>query len=164
MDKEKCHTHGSEIEGRGLSDFLGKKDKDDVVVVSQFEKVHISGQASDEDEEEKPSLLEKLHRSNSSSSSSPSDEEADEKKKKKGLKEKVKKKTSVEKADDTTIPIERVGEGEVKINGKLPGGRPKKAAKDSAVEFGEAEGREGEAAKEKKGILEKIKEKLPGYY
>lgn len=70
MDKEKCHTHGSEIEGRGLSDFLGKKDKDDVVVVSQFEKVHISGQASDEDEEEKPSLLEKLHRSNSSSSSS----------------------------------------------------------------------------------------------
>lgn len=86
-----------------------------------------------------------------------SDEEADKKKKKKVLKEKVKKKTSVEKAkDDTTIPIEWVGEGEAKINGKLPGGQPKKAAKDSAVDYGEAE--------EKKGILEKIKEKLPGYY
>lgn len=95
-----------------------------------------------------------------------SDEEADKKKKKKVLEEKVDKKTtSVGKAkDDTIIPIEWVGEGEAKINGMLPGGQPKKAAKDVAVKYGEAKGRKGEAAKEKKGILGKIKEKLPGYY
>lgn len=95
-----------------------------------------------------------------------SDEEADKKKKKKVLEEEVDNKTtSVEKEEDEpTIPIEWVGEGEAKINGKLPGGQPKKAAKDIAVEYGEAKGHKGEAAKEKKGFLGKIKEKLPGYY
>ncbi|KAF5794321.1 putative dehydrin [Helianthus annuus] len=136
---------------RGLFGF-GKKDEEekkceDGVISSEFEqKVQVT---EPEPEEKKGSLLEKFHRSNSSSSSS-SDEECEDgekKKKKKSLKDKVKEKIEghkekkeeekVEKYEaDTSVPIEKCEE--VAVPTPTP------------------------APEEKKGFMEKIKEKLPG--
>ena len=195
----------SEVEttDRGLFDFLGaKKDEDksapaaaadyqqQEAIATEFEqKVHVSDpepkfEESKVEEEKKSSLLDKLHRSGSSSSSSSSDEEEVEeggekkKKKKKSLKEKI------HKEEDTSVPVEKIEETVVepeekkgfldKIKEKLPGGGHKKAedqefpsptpppAPPAAVESYATV--EGEPAKEKKGILEKIKEKIPGYH
>nr|AAT06600.2 dehydrin [Lupinus albus] len=145
-------------------------------------------------EEKKQSLLEKIHRSNSSSSSSSDEEEIGEdgekkkkKKEKKGLKEKIKEKITHDddkeekKHEDTTVPVEKI---EVdpehqkgfleKIKDKLPGQHKKTdevavppasstVYGDAHTETDAAVAHEGEA-KEKKGLLEKIKEKIPGYH
>ncbi|KAL7589867.1 dehydrin ERD14 [Lactuca sativa] len=125
---------------RGLFDMFGKKDEEkkceEAAISSEFEqKVQVS---HPEPEEKKESLLEKLHRSDSSSSSS-SDEECDEngekKKKKKPLKEKIKEKLTKQE-DETTVPIEKYDVAPLQHGPPEP--------------------------EEKKGFMEKIKEKLPG--
>lgn len=177
-----------EVKDRGLFDFLGKKEEhqfqaegtvaefegvvksgqgeEEEVLVTEFEKVQVTEavvEKKTEEEEKKEGLLEKLHRSHSTSSSSSSDEEEaaegegekKKEKKKKSLKDKIKEKISGEKkegeaeehkaekveteaatvvAEDNTIPVEKIDE--------LP--QP------------ESEGQE------KKSLLDKIKEKLPG--
>ncbi|URE27582.1 Dehydrin [Musa troglodytarum] len=160
------------------------------VLVSGVEKIHLEEAGKEEDKKE--GLLEKLHRSHSSSSSSSSDEEEEDggenkekKKKKKGLKEKIKEKLGCDKkegeeeakltevhvehevvaaaavtdGDDTVVVVEKIKE-------KLPG--HKKPAEEipaacAAEHEGEGEG-EGHEGKEKKGILGKLMEKLPGYH
>ncbi|KAF9601927.1 hypothetical protein IFM89_024241 [Coptis chinensis] len=83
-------------------------------------------------EESKPGFVEKLHRSNSSSSSSSDEENAQGEKKKKGLKEKLTKK--------------KVTAGDHKEEDKIQHG----------------EGlTQPEETEEKKGFMEKIKEKIP---
>lgn len=229
-----------ETKDRGLFDFLGKKEEEkptpyqqgDQVNVAEFdEKVKISDHHDQhassynkveekEDKEKKhETLLQKLHRSESSSSSSSDEEEDEEKKKKrkekKGLTDKIKEKISGDehkeegyhKEEDTAVPVEKVYEEEhhhpapapapvvhyheeptdspteekkgflEKIKEKLPGHKKteevpvgaasheqhsddKHAAEPPVAASYEA----GEEPKEKKGILEKIKEKLPGYH
>ncbi|MQK22184.1 hypothetical protein EI013_27860, partial [Escherichia coli] len=97
----------------------------------------------DDGEKKKHSLLEKLHRSDSSSSSSSDEEEVGEdgekrkrKKEKKGLKEKIQGKVDdkeEKKHEDTAVPVEKV-----EVDPAHPD-------------------------QEKKGFLDKIKEKLPGH-
>ncbi|URE27581.1 Dehydrin [Musa troglodytarum] len=174
-EHHKAVESGEEVQDRGLFDFLGKKKEEEKteecheeVLVSGVEKIHLEEAGKEEDKKE--GLLEKLHRSHSSSSSSSSDEEEEDggenkekKKKKKGLKEKIKEKLGCDKkegeeeakltevhvehevvaaaavtdGDDTVVVVEKVEESIVK------------------VEAGPQE--------EKKGFLEKIKEKLPGH-
>lgn len=198
-----------ESTGRGLFDFMGKKEETEKkphdhqggAIASEFDqKVHVSEPVGQHKDEEKKhgSLLEKLHRSGSSSSSSSSEEEVEEdgkkirrKKEKKGLKEKIKEKVSGEKKEnvdhETHVPVEKYDDpvhdqqeddqkkGFLdKIKEKLPGGGHKKpeevpppppptaAAGAASAESTSPDG--GDQAKEKKGFLEKIKEKLPGYH
>lgn len=140
----------AEIKDRGLFDMLGKKKQDqkpqEEAIATEFEKVKVSDEhgskleenKQEEGPEKKHSLLEKLHRSDSSSSSS-SDEEGEggeqkkkKKKEKKGLKEKI-------------------------------GGDQKEEEKheDTAVPVEKVEV-DPSHPEEKKGFLDKIKEKLPG--
>nr|ACN42853.1 dehydrin [Tamarix hispida] len=164
MKTEEPAAPPMESTDRGLFDFGKKKEESkpqEEVIVTDFEKVQIS-----EAEEKKHGIgggvLEKLHRVDSSSSSSSSDEEgADEEKKrrrkerkeKKGLKEKLKEKIPGHKKEgeekkheeDTAVPIEKCEEEKEKIH----------------VE--EAVYSEPSHPEEKKGILGKIKDKLPGH-
>jgi len=194
---------GVESTDRGMFDFLGKKKDEDLekkqgdvdhqAISSEFEhKVHVSEPPKDEfhDEAKKGSLLDKLHRSNSSSSSSSSDEEAEEG----GEKRKKKKDKKKKKEDDTTVPVEKCDDVVVsgpeekkglmdKIKEKLPGQGKKE--EEVAVADGyrvptshppstdehdlgaykeESSTTAAAAGGEKKGFLEKIKEKLPGYH
>ncbi|MED6179692.1 hypothetical protein PIB30_003016 [Stylosanthes scabra] len=152
-------------------------------------KVKLSDDHPQHDEgEKKHSLLEKLHRSDSSSSSS-SEEEVEEdgkkirkkkEKKGKGLKEKLEEKIGHKKEEEHhiessgAVPVDKIKE-------KLPGGATKKPEEHTAAttthppaEYAEttphheheaqAQAQAHGEAKEKKGILEKIKEKLPGYH
>ncbi|XP_076892284.1 dehydrin COR410-like [Bidens hawaiensis] len=139
---------------RGLFDFIGKKKEEEnkceeAVISSEFEqKVQVT-EPEPKAEEKKESLLAKLHRSDSSSSSSSDeeDENGEKKKKKKSLKDKVKEKiedhkeekeeAKIEKLEtDTCVPVEKYEEV------AAPAPTP--------------------APEEKKGFIEKIKEKLPG--
>ncbi|KAM1387790.1 hypothetical protein ACFX2I_015993 [Malus domestica] len=168
-------------------------------------------------EKKHANLLQKLHRSNSSSSSSSDEEEDEEKKKqrkeKKGLKDKIKEKISGDdhkeegyhKEEDTAVPVEKVYEEEhhhqapapvvhhheeptdypteekkgflEKIKEKLPGHKKTEEVPVAAASYEQqshdhhateppvvASYEAGEEPKEKKGIMEKIKEKLPGYH
>ncbi|KAJ0969793.1 hypothetical protein J5N97_022670 [Dioscorea zingiberensis] len=143
-----------DFQERGLFDFGKKEEKKDEeqVLVSEMEKVHLEDESKKSEEHEKPGLLEKLHRSHSTSSSSSSDEEevdenGEKKKKKKGLKEKIKEKMTGEKKEgeetvvtgdhDSAIKVEKVEDASLKKEEEVP------------------------APEEKKGFLEKIKEKLP---
>jgi len=193
-----------ETTDRGLFDFTAVKQKEecceeiktthhveeqDEVIGAEFEKLHVSGaepkvEEHKDQEEKKGSLLEKFHRSDSASSSSSSDEEEGkekkDKKKKKGLKEKHE--------EDTSVPIEKCEEEAVaqpeekkgfldKIKEKLPGQHKK--TEEAAVtptpptpvviecyaaEESSQAAHEADQPKEKKGFLEKIKEKIPGYH
>ncbi|KAI3696037.1 hypothetical protein L1987_79046 [Smallanthus sonchifolius] len=157
-DALKFEEHGEtatplEKSDRGLFGFSGKKEEEskceETVISSEFEeKVHVS-EPELKSEEKKGSLLDKLHRSDSSSSSSSDEEceDGDKKKKKKSLKEKIKEKIDgcknkkeeekIEKHEvDTCVPIEKYEEVVVPPSAPAP--------------------------EEKKGIMEKIKEKLPG--
>ncbi|XP_072956911.1 dehydrin COR410-like [Typha angustifolia] len=179
MEEGKNQSLSSEQEGevkdRGLFDFMKKKEEgeksEEAVLIAGVENIHVTEVEKVEEkkeEEKKEGFLEKLHRSHSSSSSSSSDEEEGEggekkeKKKKKGLKEKVKEKLGCEKKenedeekkttlvaeeevvtatavtadDDTSITVEKVDES-IKLD--VP------------------------PEEEKKGFLEKMKEKLPGH-
>ncbi|XP_061362936.1 phosphoprotein ECPP44-like isoform X1 [Gastrolobium bilobum] len=152
---ETSETSEVEAKDRGLFDFLGKKKEEqkpqeEEVIVTEFEKVSVSEEPEikfdekkkeekEEEGEKKHNILEKLHRSNSSSSSSSDEEGEDGEKKKKKKKEKKGLKEKIEgdhKHEDTTVPVEKV---EV----------------DYEVDVAETE--------EKKGFLDKIKEKLPGH-
>ncbi|XP_062079159.1 phosphoprotein ECPP44-like isoform X2 [Humulus lupulus] len=231
-EENKSHDYEAssvETKDRGLFDFLKKDDHHDEALSSEFsEKVKVSEhepvkysehepvnyfnaeETVNEEEKMKPNP-EKLHRSHSSSSSSSDEEECEgeEKKEKKGLKETLKEKFSGEDKKeeeqhhhvDTSVPIEHEAHGYTttetvvspgnpeekkgfleKIKDKLPGQHKKEdvvvvatspAPPPGVVHHDQpysshettttATHHEGEA-KEKKGILEKIKEKLPGYH
>ncbi|KAL9244073.1 hypothetical protein vseg_017884 [Gypsophila vaccaria] len=173
-----------ETSDRGLFDFMKKKknDEEEVLVVEQptqnehaaaldteFEhKVQVSKTAWEKEEqkdhEEKKSaaggLLDKFHRDDHSSSSSSSDEEGDdeekkkrrkERKEKKGLKEKLKEKLPGHKdEDDTNVPIEKYEEIDSKPHVQ-------------EVVYSEPSHVTNETDHEKKGFLDKIKDKLPGH-
>jgi len=183
-------TSETEIKDRGVFDFLGGKKKDEEhkpqeeAISTEFgHKVTLyeapsETKVEDEGEKKHTSLLEKLHRSDSSSSSS-SEEEGEDGEKRKKKKEKKKK-------EDTSVPVEKVEVVDVttgteekkgfldKIKEKLPGGHKKAEdvttpppvvaapvhTETTATTTTTSTGHEGE----KKGILEKIKEKLPGYH
>uniref|UniRef100_A0A1D1ZHM9 Dehydrin COR47 n=1 Tax=Anthurium amnicola TaxID=1678845 RepID=A0A1D1ZHM9_9ARAE len=211
-----------EVNDRGLFDFMGKKKEQEgekcqeEALAMEFEKVQVTdhGEAPKEEkkeEEKKEGLLEKLHRSHSSSSSCSSDEEEaaeggeEKKKKKKGLKEKIKEKITGEKkegaeeqekkaepeagavaVEDNTVPVEMADElappeSEAqekkslmeRIKEKLPGGGQQKKPAEEApaplpaeVADQGKEQHEGDSpsAKEKKGFLGKIMDKIPGYH
>ncbi|KAF5455689.1 hypothetical protein F2P56_025239, partial [Juglans regia] len=149
---------------RGLFNFHGKKEEEkqqEEAIVTEFDqKVTVSGcepkvdqdqeyeKEKLEKEEKKHGLLEKLHRSNSSSSSSSDEDEGEgeekkkKKKEKKNKKDKIKDKKAVEKEEekyeDTNVPVEKYEE-EVVVHTAEP-----------------------VQPEEKKGFLDKIKEKLPG--
>ncbi|EAZ24133.1 hypothetical protein OsJ_07873 [Oryza sativa Japonica Group] len=162
-----------EVKDRGLFDNLLGRKKDDQPeekkheeeLVTGMEKVSVEEPKKEEhhaEGEKKESLLSKLHRSSSSSSSS-SDEEEEviddngevvKRKKKKGLKEKIKEKlpghkdhaapapvvTHGDHHHDTAVPVEKIEGDHAKTEATLP-----RAPEE-----------------EKKGFLDKIKEKLPG--
>ncbi|XP_041017810.1 phosphoprotein ECPP44-like [Juglans microcarpa x Juglans regia] len=149
---------------RGLFNFHRKKEEEkhqEEAIVTEFdEKVTVSGcepkvdqdqeyeKEKLEKEEKKHGLLEKLHRSNSSSSSSSDEDEGEgeekkkKKKEKKDKKDKIKDKIAVEKEEekyeDTNVPVEKY------------------------EEEGVVHAAEPVQPEEKKGFLDKIKEKLPG--
>ncbi|RDX76795.1 Dehydrin ERD10, partial [Mucuna pruriens] len=96
-----------------------------------------------------------------SSSSSSSDEEEEGEKKKK--KKKEKKGGGDQKEEDTSIPIERVEVDEA----HYPESEEKKGFLDKIKEKLPGQHTSSEydgEAKDKKGLLDKIKEKLPGYH
>lgn len=166
-----------EVTDRGLFDkFIGKKKeeedkKQEEVLVTGMEKVSVEEPEVKEEEvhqdgEKKESLFTKLQRSSSSSSSS-SDEEEEviddngeviKRKKKKGLKEKIKEK----------LPGHKDTEGEHKTAAPTPAPPvPSHHDDDGAVVVEKIDGEVKTEAppapeEEKKGFLEKIKEKLPG--
>jgi len=222
-----------EVTDRGLlGNLLGKKKeeekKEEAELVSGMEKVSVEEpqvkkeEEEHEDGEKKETLFSKLHRSSSSSSSS-SDEEEEviddngeviKRKKKKGLKEKLQEKlpghkdegeqvtglpvpaapASVQTHHDTDVAVEKI-DADVKteappavpeeekkgflekIKEKLPGGH-KKPEDAAAVPVTHAapepvhaptpptaeEAVSSPDAKEKKGLLGKIMDKLPGYH
>lgn len=221
-----------EVTDRGLlGNLLGKKKAEEdkekqEELVTGMEKVSVEEpevkKEEHEDGEKKETLFSKLHRSSSSSSSS-SDEEEEEviddngevikRKKKKGLKEKLKEKlpghkdtegehvtglpapaapASVQTHHDTDVVVEKI-DGDVKteaapavpeeekkgflekIKEKLPGGhkKPEDAAAVPVTHAAPApvhapapaaEEVSSPDAKEKKGLLGKIMDKLPGYH
>lgn len=164
-----------EVTDRGLFDkFIGKKKeeedkKQEEVLVTGMEKVSVEEPEVKEEEhqdgEKKESLFTKLQRSSSSSSSS-SDEEEEviddngeviKRKKKKGLKEKIKEKLPGHKDTETAAPTPAPPAPVVTHGGHHDDGAV-------AVEKIDEVKTEAPVApeEEKKGFLEKIKEKLPG--
>ncbi|WCJ44327.1 Dehydrin family protein [Euphorbia peplus] len=149
---------GVETTDRGLFDFLGKKEEtkpQEEVIASEFEqKVQVS-EPEHKEAEKKPSIMEKLHRSDSSSSSSSDEEDDEEKKKKKkekkGLKEKLKEKISGEKPEENKHWELETNTAAVEV---------KKHEEDNLP--GQTEMAPAPVPEEKKGFLEKIKDKLPG--
>ncbi|KAK7321835.1 hypothetical protein VNO77_32820 [Canavalia gladiata] len=139
----------TEIKDRGVFDFLGKKKEEEKpqeeVLATNFDnKVKLSNEPEtklqEQEGDKKHTLLEKLHRSNSSSSSSSDEEEegeGGEKKKKKKEKKGLKEKIGGDdhKEQDTAVPVEKV-----EVDSEHPD------------------------TEEKKGFLDKIKEKLPGQH
>ncbi|KAL9255005.1 Dehydrin COR47-like protein [Drosera capensis] len=212
---------------RGLFGFGKKKEEEDLKVSEEEQEVIVEGLENvkigkDEEkvecvEEEKAAkveevkekkkkhsgILEKLHHDSSSSSSDEEDEEKKKKKKeKKSLKDKIKEKlpghkeeekhdeavkvVAVAEASDDKVVIEEVVYTEPsypeekkgfleKIKDKLPGHNKKAeevapplpppvvAVEASASEYVAVAEAEPEV-KEKKGFLEKIKEKIPGFH
>nr|AAD02259.1 dehydrin 8 [Hordeum vulgare subsp. vulgare] len=218
-----------EVTDRGLlGNLLGKKKeeedkKKEEELVTGMEKVSVEEPEVKEDGEKKETLFSKLHRSSSSSSSSSDEEEEEEvidengevikRKKKKGLKEKLKEKlpghkdneaehvtglpapmapASVQTHHDTDVVVEKIdGDAKTeatpavpeeekkgfleKIKEKLPGGhkKPEDAAAVPVTHAAPApvhapapaaEEVSSPDAKEKKGLLGKIMDKLPGYH
>ncbi|KAG6644704.1 phosphoprotein ECPP44-like [Carya illinoinensis] len=150
-----------ESKDRGLFDFLGKKEEEkpqEEVIGTKFEeKVSVSAvpepklEKEEYKEEKKGDVSEKLHRSNSSSSSSSGEEEGEgeekkkKKKEKKGLTDKIKDTFTgdkkEEKHEDTSVPIERYEE--------VPAAAPDHHLAEPVQ------------PEEKKGFVDKIKEKIP---
>jgi hypothetical protein len=174
------HHHNEEsVEStdRGLFDFIKKKEEaekpvqEEQVFVSEFDdKVQISEHVEEKKHDHHETLAEKFHRSDSSSSSS-SDEEGDEeekqrkKKEKKSIKDKLKEKLhkKEEKHEeervemDTEVPVEKIYVGEPVE--KIHVAEPVEKIHVEEVVYSEP----SHPVEEKKGILEKIKEKLPGH-
>ena len=167
-----------EVKDRGLFDsLLGKKKeeekKQEEALTTGMEKVSVAEPEVKKEEHEagqrKESLLSKLHRSSSSSSSSSDEEEEviDEngqvvKRKKKGLKEKIKEK----------LPGHKYQEGGHKTAAPAPAPAPvvtHGGHHDTAVAVEKIEGDvktqlPPAPEEEKKGLLDKTKEKLSGGY
>ncbi|PKU85118.1 dehydrin DHN1 [Dendrobium catenatum] len=175
-DQANLNVEGGEgeVRNRGLFDFVHKKkeeeeekkpQQEEEVLVSGVEKIHIEDGHKVEDKkkegEKNHGLLEKLHRSHSSSSSSSSSDEEEEvegeggikqkiKKKKQGLKEKLHGREKKEKEEEK----------------KEPAFVPAAAEETPAVVVEKVDVFEEAAPPpeaEKKGFLDKIKEKLPGH-
>ncbi|XP_031254593.1 phosphoprotein ECPP44 [Pistacia vera] len=138
-----------ETKDRGMFDFLGKKEEEkpqEEVIVTEFAKVQVSEpepkvEGPNEEEGKKPGLLEKLHRSGSSSSSSSSDEEEGEGEEKKKKKKKEKKGLKEKMAEE----------------------KEEEKYEDTVVPV-EVVDQEPPHPEEKKGFLNKIKDKLPGQH
>ncbi|KAK1261560.1 Dehydrin COR410 [Acorus gramineus] len=190
MAEENQHHHresealSGEVKDRGMFDFMGKKKKEEEkkkfeeeVLVSEFEEVKVE-EVEGEERKKKHGLLEKLHRSDSSSSSSSDEEEGDQgeakekKKKKKGLKEKIKEKISSgkdkekeeEEEDDDDDKEVEVVHVDFTSSAAVTASHDSTTvevlkSEESLVETSTIVISPGE---EKKGFLEKIKEKLPG--
>ncbi|XP_030527280.2 dehydrin ERD14 [Rhodamnia argentea] len=132
-----------ETQDRGLFDFLGKKKegeetKQEGVMAAEFEekvKVEEPKEEEEKEKEKKHGLLEKLHRSGSSSSSSSDEEEGKDEEKKDKRKEKKDKKKEKE--------------------------EEKRHEEDTTVPVEKWE-EPGAPADEKKGFIDKIKDRLPG--
>jgi len=170
--KEKSETE----EKKEKSETEEKKEEE--VIVSGMENVHVTElekmEIEKKDQEKKEGLFAKLHRSDSSSSSSSDEEEVgpdgEKKKKKKGLKEVQEKiggekkeeyKPSEEKKKTTTVGAE-------KAPVFSPPARPPAYSDDTSIKVEKVD----ETVKleevsphdeEKKGFMEKIKDKLPGH-
>ncbi|KAK1273024.1 Dehydrin COR410 [Acorus gramineus] len=158
-----------EVKDRGMFDFMKKKKDEEgkceeEVLVSEFEKVKVEDVKVEEKKHE--SLREKLHRSGSSSSSSSDEEEVEgetkEKKKKKGLKEKIKEKISGE---------DKAGQYDKKDEVVYEDCKTSVPAIATSYDTTTAEVVKSEESvtettiypgEEKKGFLEKIKDKMPG--
>jgi len=167
MAEEQNKSEQVEVRDRGLFDFMGKKKKEeeraqeDQDLVTGVENLHVDEAPKVEEkkeEEKKESLQDKLHRSNSSSSSSSSEEEEcpdgeKRKKKKKGLKEKQHgdKKEAKEEKNPAVVVTE-------------PDYFDAPAAPPATEKIDETVKVEAVPEEEKKGFLEKIKEKLPGHH
>ncbi|KAJ1703074.1 hypothetical protein LUZ63_002853 [Rhynchospora breviuscula] len=190
MEGEKNQYQGvgseqqEEVKDRGLFDFMKKKEEDkkeekceEEVIVSGMENVHVTEVEKMETEkkdhgEKKEGLFAKLHRSSSSSSSSSDEEEigpdGEKRKKKKGLKDKIKEKLGGDKKEEhkpceeeiktTTV----VAEEAVVTPPPPPSYNQDTSVKvekvDESIKLEEVHPHD----EEKKGFLEKIKEKLPG--
>ncbi|KAL0334529.1 UNVERIFIED_CONTAM: hypothetical protein Sradi_4664800 [Sesamum radiatum] len=170
----------AEAKDRGCFDFMRKKEdkaQEDLVMTD----MNAAKQSTDE---EKHTLMDELQRTHTHSSSS-SEEEVEEggerkKKKKKGLKEAIKEKLSGDKEGeenehkDTCVPMEKCNEenaeaafpGEkkgflekIKENSLASTTRMKRMFK-FYLHLTTADSN----SKEKKGIMDKIKEKLPGHH
>lgn len=168
-----------------------KKCEEEVIATEFDEKVKVTEE--EPKHESLAQKLHRSDSSSSSSSEEEYVDENGEKKKKKKLKDRLKEKISggekkeEEKAEvkyeDTAVPIEKcddVPEGEKKgflekIKDKLPGGKKTEevaappadcyaAPPPPVSESYAAAPPPVEAEKEKKGFLEKIKEKIPGYH
>ncbi|KAL7207040.1 hypothetical protein ACSBR2_019685 [Camellia fascicularis] len=150
----------------GMFDCFEKKEEKpgEDVAMKELETVQVS---ETDKMKEKHTLMEELHRSHSNSSSSDDDEEGGEKKRKKGLKEKLKKKKSSEKEEqvnehkDTSGSLENYNEVG---NAEATQQEEKKGFLEKIKEKLPDGNSPGNETKDKKGILEKIKEKLPGYH
>lgn len=155
-----------EVSDRGLFGF-GKKDEvknEEEGLVTGVENLKVEEAPVEKKEEEKKgSLAAKLHRSDSSSSSSSSDEEEvgpdGEIKKKKKLKEKIKEKFGGDKKDETAPTPTPVAAAPV-----APASLVEPDNTNVVIEKMEEDVKaEPVKEEEKKGFLDKIKDKLPGH-
>ncbi|KAG8059936.1 hypothetical protein GUJ93_ZPchr0002g25039 [Zizania palustris] len=172
-----------EVKDRGfLDNLLGRKKeepaekKHEEELVTGMEKVSVEEPAVKEEHhaegEKKESFLSKLHRFSSSSSSSSDEEEEviDEngevvkRKKKKGLKEKIKEKVSGRKDHDSEhapTPVVTATPAPAPAPVVTHGGDHDTAVPVEKIEGDHVKTEEPHAPEEKKGFLDKIKEKLP---
>ncbi|KAJ8572128.1 hypothetical protein K7X08_008639 [Anisodus acutangulus] len=142
--------------GCGLFNFMGKKEEDkahdDAVMIDVVD----TPANVIEPNEEKHSLMEKLHRTHSNSSSSSDEEEVEEggtgekKRKKEGLKDKIKEKMS---GDHNNKEDESTAQQKIEF---IP--------MDNSTPHVANANAEATHEEEKKGFMEKIKEKLPGHH
>lgn len=170
MADERINETPASVEAtdRGLFDFMKKKEdtaegcktSETEVITSGVEKIHVSEPECKKEEKKHGGLLEKLHHDSSSSSSS--DEEGDDEEKKKRRKERKEKKKAglKEKLDeklhhdhDTNVPIENVHVEENVYS--TPPSYPEPAAPDHHHQ---------ETEEKKGGLLDKIKDKMPGQH
>lgn len=176
-----------EVKSRGLFDFMKKNEektekeekKEEEGIVSGMENVHVTQvekmeaekmETEKKDPEKKEGLFAKLHRSDSSSSSSSDEEEVgpdgEKKKKKKGLKEKIKGKTGGEKKEEHK-PSEKPHVVSEQKHMFSPPAPPPGYSDDTSIKVEKVDDtvkleEVPPHSEEKKGFLEKMKDKLPG--
>lgn len=148
---------------RGLFDFMKKKEDDQMA--SEFEnKVHVSSEAGEDHQKKKhEGLVEKIHRSDGSSSSSSDEGEGDDEEKRRRKKEKKEKKKGLRKKIMEKLPGH---EDELKIDYQHQHHKEETNVPVEKVHHEELHSSHAnkppQEAEEKKGFLDKIKEKLPG--
>ncbi|KAJ8422245.1 hypothetical protein Cgig2_023104 [Carnegiea gigantea] len=148
---------------RGLFDFMKKKEDDQMA--SEFEnKVHVSSEAGEDHHKKKhEGLVEKIHRSDGSNSSSSDEGEGDDDEKRRGKKEKKEKKKGLKEKIMEKLPGH---EDELKMEHQHQHHREETNVPVEKVHHEELHSSHAnkppQEAEEKKGFLDKIKEKLPG--